>query len=214
MRSRISLSILGRPPRWRDFLRQQARKPRRCHWITVSGLTTVLASRIEGNSRYSQTKIGRSMFLSHTRDPDLRLSTITADARQCFRPRVSPVTSAEIVRRAGAWTETRPSGVRLSQSDRPVTLDQVFGTDTYRAVSVSGSSRRAPCNRRGASFLIRSPPRGNVPRRAWNHGLFRRFHVTAGHRDLLKLTERANMRPEFPLRISVQMEFLVVTTGY
>jgi hypothetical protein len=53
------------------------RKPRRCQPITVSGLTTVIAFRIEGNSRWSQTKIIRSMFRSLTRDGHLRLSTIT-----------------------------------------------------------------------------------------------------------------------------------------
>src|SRR5208282_5937718 len=51
MRSRISRSILGRPPRRRDFQRQYARKPRRCQPITVSGLTTVMAFKIDGNSR-------------------------------------------------------------------------------------------------------------------------------------------------------------------
>jgi hypothetical protein len=52
-------------------------KPRRCHRMTVSGLTTVIAFRIEGKNRYSQTKISRSMFRSRARDRDLRLKTIT-----------------------------------------------------------------------------------------------------------------------------------------
>ncbi len=43
---------------------------------------------------------------------------------------------------------------RSGQCDRGV---------THRAASVSGGSRRALCNRRGAAFLIRSPP-GNLPR--------------------------------------------------
>jgi hypothetical protein len=40
-------------------------------------LTTVIAFRIEGKHRYSQTKISRSMFRSRTHDRDLRLKTIT-----------------------------------------------------------------------------------------------------------------------------------------
>ncbi len=34
---------------------------------------------------------------------------------------------------------------------------------THRAASVSGSSRRALCDRRGVAFLIRSPPRQRAP---------------------------------------------------
>jgi len=45
-------------------------------------------------------------------------------------PLVSLVTWVWIAPRAGAWSETRPSGVRVPQSDWPVTLDQVFGTDS------------------------------------------------------------------------------------
>jgi hypothetical protein len=37
----------------------------------------VIAFRIEGKNRYSQTKINRSMFRSRTREGDLRLRTIT-----------------------------------------------------------------------------------------------------------------------------------------
>jgi hypothetical protein len=43
----------------------------------VSGLTTVIAFRMAGKHRYSQTKINRSMLRSRTRDGDLRLRTIT-----------------------------------------------------------------------------------------------------------------------------------------
>ncbi len=40
---------------------------RRSHRIAVSGLTTVIAFRIEGENRYRQTKISQSMFRSRTR---------------------------------------------------------------------------------------------------------------------------------------------------
>jgi hypothetical protein len=43
-----------------------------------SGSTKVIALRIEGNIRQSQTKISRSMFRSRTWDRALRLSTITS----------------------------------------------------------------------------------------------------------------------------------------
>ena len=62
-----------------------ARDPRRCQRITVSGLTTAITFRIEGNSRDIQTKISRSMFRRHTRDWDLRLRTITC----CRKTRIS-----------------------------------------------------------------------------------------------------------------------------
>jgi len=39
------------PPLFRDFQRHNARKPARCQRTTVSGLTIVIASRIEGNKR-------------------------------------------------------------------------------------------------------------------------------------------------------------------
>ena len=44
----------------------------------------MIAFRIEGNIRYSQTKISRSMFPSRTRDRALRLSTITCCRKTMF----------------------------------------------------------------------------------------------------------------------------------
>ena len=67
-----------------SFQFMQHFQPRRCQRITVSGLTTLIAFRIQGNSWYSQTKISRSVFLSHTRDRDLRLRTITCCRRTRF----------------------------------------------------------------------------------------------------------------------------------
>ena len=46
--SRTSLSICGRPPRERDFHRQNAAKPLRCQRTIVSGLKIVMASRMRG----------------------------------------------------------------------------------------------------------------------------------------------------------------------
>ena len=65
------------------------------------------------------TKISRSMFLSHTRDGDLRLGRSPADAGRCFRPRFSPVTSGGIARRAGVWLGTRPSAFQHHSPTRP-----------------------------------------------------------------------------------------------
>src|ERR1035437_3384814 len=48
IRSRTSLSICGRPPRERDFHRQNAAKPLRCQRTIVSGLKIVMASRMRG----------------------------------------------------------------------------------------------------------------------------------------------------------------------
>ena len=70
--ARISESICGRPPMWRDLKCQYARKPRRCQRITVSGWTMMIASSSDGYSRYSHTISKRSMFYSLTRDGDLR----------------------------------------------------------------------------------------------------------------------------------------------
>jgi hypothetical protein len=41
-----SLSICGRPPRGRDFHRQNALKPLRCQRTIVSGLKIIMASRM------------------------------------------------------------------------------------------------------------------------------------------------------------------------
>jgi hypothetical protein len=81
--SRMSRSIFGRPPTERDFQRQHARNPRRCHRITVSGLTITIASKRDGKSRDKQTKIKRSMFRSRTRARDL-LRAITCWRRRMF----------------------------------------------------------------------------------------------------------------------------------
>ena len=51
IRSRTSLSICGRPPRGRDFHRQNALKPLRCQRTIVSGLKIVMASRMRGKPR-------------------------------------------------------------------------------------------------------------------------------------------------------------------
>src|SRR5439155_14857585 len=51
IRSRTFLAIGGRPPRGRDFHRQNAAKPLRCQRTMVSGLTAVMASRMRGKRR-------------------------------------------------------------------------------------------------------------------------------------------------------------------
>src|ERR1035437_1240651 len=51
-----------RPPRRPTPLLLESIALRRCRRITVSGLTTVIAFRIEGKNRYSQRKISPSMF--------------------------------------------------------------------------------------------------------------------------------------------------------
>src|SRR5712691_1521860 len=50
IKSRISVPILGRPGR-RDRHRQKSRKPLRCHWTTVAGLTNTIASMTCGQIR-------------------------------------------------------------------------------------------------------------------------------------------------------------------
>ena len=74
---RISGGTLGLPARRLDFQRQKERKPARCHRITVSGSTIVMASRIRGAIRYKQTKIIRSKLLRTGRRGDVRRSTFS-----------------------------------------------------------------------------------------------------------------------------------------
>jgi hypothetical protein len=62
--ARSSGSILGLPPRRQDFQRQYARKPRRCQRSSVSGLTMMIASSNDWNSRDNQTSFRRSTFRS------------------------------------------------------------------------------------------------------------------------------------------------------
>src|SRR5258708_7240186 len=50
MSRRISSGVFGRPLRGLDFQRQYARKPARCHRITVSGLTILKAASTPGAS--------------------------------------------------------------------------------------------------------------------------------------------------------------------
>ena len=54
----------------------------RCGRVTVSGLTTVIAFRMAGKHRYSQTKIKRSMFRSRIRNANIAPSSSTAGARR------------------------------------------------------------------------------------------------------------------------------------
>ena len=82
---RTSESTRGRLPRWRDFQRQYARKPRRYQPITVSSWTMIIASRSDGYSRYSHTNSKRSMFRSLlTRVGDLRRRTTSCWHRRRF----------------------------------------------------------------------------------------------------------------------------------
>src|ERR1700675_2014240 len=48
---RISIETFGRPPRQRDFHRQNKRKPARCQQTTVSGWTIAKASTTRGANR-------------------------------------------------------------------------------------------------------------------------------------------------------------------
>ena len=67
IRSRRLWSIFGRPTLFRDFQRQNALKPARCHLRTVSGLTTwMLQSRL-GQSLVIQTSNARSPPKRRTR---------------------------------------------------------------------------------------------------------------------------------------------------
>jgi hypothetical protein len=50
IKARISVPILGRPGR-RDRQPQWRRKPLRCHWTTVAGLTNIIASMTCGQIR-------------------------------------------------------------------------------------------------------------------------------------------------------------------
>jgi len=50
IKARMSAPILGHPDR-RDRHRQKSRKPLRCHWITVVGLTKTIASMTCGQIR-------------------------------------------------------------------------------------------------------------------------------------------------------------------
>ena len=89
----------------------------------------VIAFRIEGKNRYSQTKISRSMLRSHTRDGDLRLVQSPADGEPGFQPRGSHAISIGSVRGGGAWSGTRASRLPVAQLSFSVTPDEVFGSD-------------------------------------------------------------------------------------
>jgi hypothetical protein len=75
--ARRSASICGRPPRDRDFQRQYLRKPERRQRTRVSGRTTVMALRTDGNQRYNWMKNKRSLFVKWTRPRTFRCNTIS-----------------------------------------------------------------------------------------------------------------------------------------
>jgi hypothetical protein len=74
--ARSCVSICGRPPRRRDFQRQQQRKPALCQRTSVWGRMIVRTCRIDGNQRYSWIRNQRSLFVSRTRPWSLRRNTI------------------------------------------------------------------------------------------------------------------------------------------
>jgi len=65
------------PTPGRDFQRQYALNPLRCQRMMVSGLTTRIALRTEGKSRYSHTNISRSKFLNRNRFGSLRMAMLS-----------------------------------------------------------------------------------------------------------------------------------------
>jgi hypothetical protein len=75
--ARNPMSICGRPRNERDFQRHYRRKPARCQRTRVSGRTTVMTFRTDGNHRYSWMKTKRSLFVSRTRLCTMRRNTTT-----------------------------------------------------------------------------------------------------------------------------------------
>ena len=67
IRSRRPRSIFGRPALFRDFQRQNALKPARCHLRIVSGRTTWAAPSRLGQSRVIHTSSARSLPPSRRR---------------------------------------------------------------------------------------------------------------------------------------------------
>ena len=67
MRSRSSRSTFGRPALFRDFQRQNALKPERCHRKMVSGFTTRDMSSRPGQIRVIHTNNARSLPYSPSR---------------------------------------------------------------------------------------------------------------------------------------------------
>jgi hypothetical protein len=72
---RTASGTVGRPVRRRLFQVQSNRKPRRCHAMTVSGLTMTSAVRHSVQMRDSQTQSHRSAFARRTRRGLVRCST-------------------------------------------------------------------------------------------------------------------------------------------
>jgi hypothetical protein len=125
--ARSSRSILGLPPRRQDFQRQYARKPRRCQRSTVSGFTMTMVSNSDGNSRYNQTRIRRSMFRSRTRGRR-RLNTSSC----CRSARISASREAR-----ASTTGEQDSGqprqhraLQLAHSRAFVTRDEILTSDS------------------------------------------------------------------------------------
>ena len=132
---RISGVTLGLPARRLDFQRQKERKPARCHRITVSGPTIVMASRIRGAIRYKQTKIIRLKLLKTGRRGDVRRSTFSLWRR------------ASISAPSDAFERNRPRSIhliRLSRSriEHSSPDSDVHAKRTEFAVATGGEAER------------------------------------------------------------------------
>ena len=75
IRVRTASGTVGRPVRPRLFQVQNKRKPRRCHAMTVAGLTMTSAVRHPVHRRDNQTQSHRSTFVRGSRRGIVRCST-------------------------------------------------------------------------------------------------------------------------------------------
>ena len=161
MRPRSSASSCGRPTRGRDFHRQYARKPRQCQRVSVSGLMTPMAFRIDGQSRYSQTNWRRSEFVSCTRLGSLRSRMLSCRRRTRF-------SASSLARDLKSERSVYPSSFSHSamrrQPTRPAChTDPIFGNDNGSRTSSPNSPRRHRRPPFAADSLggPRSPPRAD-----------------------------------------------------
>jgi hypothetical protein len=144
IRSRSTPSSCGRPTRGRDFHRQYTRKPRRCQRIKVSGLMTLIAFRIDGKTRYSQTNLRRSEFVRRTRFGSLRTRMLICWRRTRFS---ASSLARDLKSERSAYASSSHSAMRRQRTQFYATChtDRILGNDKVQ-IQLNDEERRRSWN--------------------------------------------------------------------
>jgi hypothetical protein len=164
---RMLAGIVGRPTRRRLLQVHHSWKPRRCHAMTVSGLTMTSAVRHPVQRRESRTQSHRSAFASRTRWVGSAAAPPTGAARPGFRGGARRANVSAFAGSRGASAAPRSSPRSVSIVGRNINRrreNRLFSRDKRaRAPHKPSSTRRRS---RTSTTMSSGPLASNTTRRA------------------------------------------------